>query len=421
MKHGLHFAALLMALILALMLALPTLGLAEAAVDAAAQNDPVLFSFDGREFTLSDVNAELDYLLNGESLSDAHDYDAAIGNMIFNQVIHAKIAELGLDQFTEEEEEAFLSEAQLMWDQGVQEYVEYYLMDDTEEARAELAAQADASFTAQGYSVQILADDLKEQASFDLLLKLLLEDLNVTEEEIHAYYAQAVEQNKEAFAEDVGLYEFYQYYYGYAVLFTPDGYRGILRILLSADNDLLTALSDAQAAFEESKSDENPDGDASLQAAAEKAQAAVIASRQDVIDDIYIRLSQGESFQTLIAEYGEDPGMADPDQMETGYAVHPDSIIWDAAVTAGAFSEKMQMPGDVSDPVVDSNGIHILYYLRDIPGGAVEMTDEISQAIEENLLMEKFNSYYEEMLAAWIDEHDIIYYQDAIDAAKAGE
>ena len=66
---------------------------------------------------------------------------------------------------------------------------------------------------------------------------------------------------------------------------------------------------------------------------------------------------------------------------ETGYAVHPESTIWVKEFTAGAFSDKMQAVGDVSDPVVSRFGVHILYYLRDIPAGRVEFNDRIRESI----------------------------------------
>ena len=103
--------------------------------------------------------------------------------------------------------------------------------------------------------------------------------------------------------------------------------------------------------------------------------------------------------------------------LKEGYAVHQDSIMWDPVFTAAAFSEKMQKPGDVSDPVVGSYGIHILYYLRDIPGGIVEMTDEIYAEIESYIVSEKTNMAYSEALIAWRAETEIVYNEEAIAAA----
>ena len=82
--------------------------------------------------------------------------------------------------------------------------------------------------------------------------------------------------------------------------------------------------------------------------------------------------------------------------------------------TEAAFSEKMVKPGDVSDPVVGKNGIHILYYLRDVPGGKVEMTDEIRAEIETYLDSSKKNQVFSEALSEWMTQHEIVYNQEAI-------
>ena len=79
---------------------------------------------------------------------------------------------------------------------------------------------------------------------------------------------------------------------------------------------------------------------------------------------------------------------------------------------SAAFSEKMLKPGDVSDPVVGSYGIHILYYLRDIPGGYVELDEKI----ESYLVSEKTNAAISEAMAAWKADASIVYHQENIDA-----
>ena len=201
--------------------------------------------------------------------------------------------------------------------------------------------------------------------------------------------------------------------------YTPEGYRSIIHILMKVDDELLTAYTEAQAAYEESKSEENPDGDAEKKTVMEAAKAAVLASKQAEIDDIYARLEKGESFTDLIAQYGEDTGMTDAATLAEGYLVHKDSVLYDAAFTSAAFSEKMQKPGDTSDPVIGTYGIHILYYQKDVPGGVIELTDEISAEIEQSIYTEKVNAYYAEALESWIAEHEIVYNQEAIDALTA--
>jgi hypothetical protein len=98
--------------------------------------------------------------------------------------------------------------------------------------------------------------------------------------------------------------------------------------------------------------------------------------------------------------------------------VHKDSVVWDPAFTAGAFSGKMAKVGDVSDPLVSANGVHILKYLRDVPSGLI-MTDAIKLEIADYLKATKENAAYEEAYASWVPEMTITYNQEAITQATA--
>ena len=168
-----------------------------------------------------------------------------------------------------------------------------------------------------------------------------------------------------------------------------------MQILLYADESLTDAYKDAVDAGE----------------GIEEARQAILDSKQSTIDEIYARLEDGEEFIAVMEAYTEDPAM-DEDLEQTGYAVHPESSIWVSEFTEGAFSDKMQEVGDVSDPVVSKYGVHILYYLRDIPGGQVEFNDRIQESITTYLTNKKRS----EILASWVDDYEVVYNQEAIDA-----
>jgi parvulin-like peptidyl-prolyl isomerase len=403
-----RFAAFFLALIL-------TLSLCAAWAEETDEN-PVLVTVDGQEITLSAVKDSLYQLIDAGYASDESDLSLAMEYLIQDIVLKGKISELGLDQFTEDEEEALRAEAHAEWESAIDSYVSYFLTEDTDEARAQAREDGAAYFTAYGYSEEGLLDSLRLSASYDKLEQNVLEgkDVTISEAEIRGEFEATAAQHQAMIESNIQLYELYQAYYGMDFWYMPEGYRGIIHILMKVDDGLLTAYTDAQAAFEESVTDEAPEGDAELKAAAEAAKEAVLASKQAEIDDIYARLAQGESFEALIAQYGEDPGMTDVSTLAQGYQVHKDSVIWDPVFTAGAFSEKMQQPGDTSDPVIGSYGIHILHYLRDIPGGIVELTDEISAEIEQYLENQSMNSIYAEALEGWKSEHEIVYDNDAI-------
>ena len=381
---------------------------------------PVLLTIDGEDIRLDAVDYMLNQLITA-GYANENDYALAIEYMIQDKVMVGKIAELGLDQFTEEEMEAFKNEAHDEWESAIDSYVSYFLTEDTDEARAQAREDGAAYFTAYGYSEEGLVESLKQSAAYERLEQKILEgkDVTISEEEIRAAFEEGAAQEQAQIEGNIYLYELYKNYYGAEFWYVPEGYRGIIHILMKVDDELLSAYQEAQAAYEETVTEEAPEGDAEKKTAVDAAKAAVLASKQAEIDDIYARLAQGESFETLIAQYGEDPGMTQGSYLTEGYAVHKDSVIYDPVFIAGSFSEKMQQPGDTSDPVVGSYGIHILHYLRDIPSGTTELTDEISAEIEASLYTEKVNGYYAETLEAWIAEHDIVYHQEAIDALTA--
>ena len=384
-------------------------------------DDTVVVTYDGDAITVVNVKDELANLVANGYVTDESDYNTAIDYLIQDRVLTDKINELGLNQFTAEEEEALRADAQSEWEQALDAYVSYFLPEDTEEARAQTRQDAADYYAAYGYSEDALFESLKNSAAFDKLEEIVLggKDYHPTEDEIRAVFEEYAAMDQEQYEGNTYMYEVYTQYYGYDSWYRPEGYRGIIHILLSVDEDLLQAYQDAQAAYEDSVTDETPEGDAALKAARDEARSAVLTSRQEEINDIYDRLASGEDFAVLVGEYGEDPGMTDAAQLASGYEVHPDSVIWDPVFTAGAFSEKMQQPGDTSDPVIGSYGIHILHYLRDIPGGPVELTDEISAEIEQYLENQNMNAIYAEALEGWINEHDVVYNQDVIDALVA--
>ncbi|MDO5325169.1 MAG: peptidylprolyl isomerase [Clostridia bacterium] len=409
MNKVFRILALCAALMLALSCCAPSL--AEAIDDTA-----VLVTFDGEGITAAEVKDALANLIANGYVTDETDYATAIDYLLQDRILQGKIAELGLNEFTAEEEEALKADAESQWQQAIDTYVSYFLSEDTEEARAQARQDAEAYYASYGYNQEALFESLKNSAAYDKLEEKILEgkDVKPTEDEIRAVFEEYAAMDQQQYEGNVYMYEMYQAYYGADSWYKPEGYRGIIHILLSVDEELLSAYQEAQAAFEDSVTDETPDGDAALKTARDEAHDAVLASRQTEIDDIYARLAEGEDFAALVAEYGEDPGMTDAAQLAAGYEVHQDSVIWDPVFTAGAFSEKMQQPGDTSDPVVGSYGIHILHYLRDIPGGIVELTDEISAEIEQYLENQSMNSIYAEALEGWKSEHEIVYDNDAI-------
>ncbi|MBR4236262.1 MAG: peptidylprolyl isomerase [Clostridia bacterium] len=271
------------------------------------------------------------------------------------------------------------------------DYIEQYALslagtDADEAALNEARAQAQAEYDEAGISREYFLYGSLASSAFDVLVST---SISVpTDEEILALYEQYVEEDRKVFENDVQFYEYYKSY-GYESLYTPEGYRAVLHILLPADDELLSAYNDA--ADDEQR---------------ESARLAVIESIRDTLDEIYAAYEAGTSFIDLIAQYNVDPGMQDETNLRDGYEVHKDSVTWVDEFTKGAFSEGMNEPGDVSEPVVTSYGVHILYYLRDIASGAAELTEQLRQ----DLISDLTSKARTEFIEGELSKYEIVYY-----------
>lgn len=411
----------LLAMALALLLALPCAAWCEAAQESAAEDDPVLLTLDGETYRRSVIDTYIQNLMYYGYLESANEYELAIQYIVENKVINDKIAEWGLDQYTEEEKEAFrtevLSELEPQHDSIISNYVSYFLTENSDEARAELTQAAEE------YYQQLIENYLEDAISQDgydrLLTRLFAENgTTFTDSAILEVFNQEAEEQKAVYEGNVYMYELYKAY-GYDPWYRPTGYRGVLQILFEVDSDLLEAYQTAQNAYEDSlNADESVDS-AALKATADAARQAVLDSQKDKIDAVYTRLTNGEAFETLVKEYDQAES-GDDDFLKTGYEIHPDSVAvgWDNVFVDAVFSDKMTQPGAVSDPVVSSYGVQILYYLRDVPGGPVEMTDEIKAEIREYLEGTMKNDLLGQAMENWKAGHEIILNTEAIEEAK---
>lgn len=389
-------------------------------------NDPVLASVNGVEITKSQVEAQLPGLLQEGYIADSTDYRSVLEVMIQQQLILKQIQERGFDQFSPEEISAFEADARLRLAQTIENYASYLLTEDTEEARATAKVQAEASLAAQGFTLEVLLEDEQMKASYERMADFLVDGYEPSQEEIQQVFEEVGASYQMQYEHDIASYEYMTVYNGMDAWYKPEGYRGIVHILLSVPADILNNYQSLAASYEEQQNgDELPvDGEEASAASEskaplittqmlEEAKDQVLQSRKADIDMIYQRLEAGESFISLIQEYGEDPGMTDASNLDEGYPVHAQSIVYDPPFTSAAFSEKMQQPGDVSDPVVGAFGIHILMYLQDMPSGLI-LTEAISQEIEDYLLSVRQNEAFSQELALWKEASDVVYHEEAI-------
>lgn len=284
--------------------------------------------------------------------------------------------------------EAFTEQHKAEYKQQIADYSANFITDSaTEEEKAAALADAEKAYLEQGITEESYVNDQLTLDAFEVILASL--DTAVTDEEVQAYYDSIVAQDEAYLGNNIEMFEMYSYMYGYDIFYQPEGYRGVLHILLGADQELLDAYTNAE------------DDEAKAEAA-----AAIIAFNQETIDTIYAELDAGATFEEEITKYNTDPGMTDPATLKEGYAVHAQSIYMVPEFTAGAFAGELQKPGDVGLPVVSQYGVHILYYLRDIPGGTVPMSAETAESIRGLLSGTK----EQKAIADAINAYEVVYY-----------
>lgn len=363
----------------------------EATETEPADANPVVARLKDREIRYEEVKSYAQQMYSEGLIASATDYASALDYLlIYNALPKVMVNDIGIENLLSEEALASLyAQAEEIYKSEIDSYISYYYGSDlSDEDYQALYDMVEGAYAQAGYPLDKYKEDFVVGEAFAAHFDTFT--FEIPEEKLIEVYENFVENDKAMFEGNVAMYEYATSYYNYASYYMPEGYRGITHILIDADADALAAYAEAC---------EGTDAEA-----IENAKAAVIESCREKLDEIYARIENGESFEALISEYNTDPGMSG-DNLKNGYSVHKDTIVFMQEFTDGAFSEKMQAVGDVSDPVVTSYGVHILYYLRDIPGGAIEFTDEVRADIEQYCTATEQDA----LLRQWLSDYGVEY------------
>ena len=132
---------------------------------------------------------------------------------------------------------------------------------------------------------------------------------------------------------------------------------------------------------------------------------------QPRIDEIYTRLENGEDFDTLILELGEDPGMLD----ESGQAVKPYMVyentdgVWEEnfALAAVSLNEGEYTP----EAVWTSYGAHIVLYDSAVPAGPVDF-ESVKDSLTGEYTESRQGEIYAQQIDQWMSEAEITTWPD---------
>ena len=311
--------------------------------------------------------------------------------------------------------------------------------DADEEVRA-ARTEYELYATGQDYDTT-LAYDTATALSAKLREQVDAEVAEPTEESIQQAYDQHVEDDEANYEGAPASFESAMTG-DTLVTWMPEGYRTVKHILVIPDESVLTPYTEAKSELDTMQSEldslneqlppatpaDSAEGEEAADPAALEAQiaaqeAAVAAAQeeltplaeacfadvQDTLDEIQARIDAGEDFQTLIGEYGEDPGMQNEPTATRGYYVSADSTTWDTAFRDAAML--LSNVGDISEPVLGMSGVHIIRYESDVTPGPVPLEEVRGQLYDEALTTMREENYAA-LLSEWVAALDPVYHYD---------
>lgn len=366
--------------------------------EAETEESARIVSVDGEEIPASEIEVWETYMLSiyeaGGYDTDSEDvqdlaYEDAVNMAVQLKVIEKKAGELGLDQFTEEEEEEMRESAESDWQESLQIYTSLYQVQEElseEEAREKALEYLESC----GYATSDeLFQQRKQEAVFTRVEEYCCDEVTVSDEEVEASYEEQAAADEEAYEGNIAAYEENIMELGdNDSFYVPTGYRHILHIRLEADEDLLEEWNEAS---------EEED-----QETMQQLEEELKASCEDTVAEIRSELEGGADIWQVIEDYSADSGLED----YTGYSVHEDSVMWNDTIKDAVFS--LDDIGELSEPVVDTDGIYLLYYDSNVEGGAIEYTDTVAENLRESLLSEKQSQAFSQALQEWMADCEIV-------------
>ncbi len=379
--------------------------------------DPVVVAeFDGGVLLSNEVIPEYNDQLttqvfagyNADDISESL-LQSVLSYLVSDKLIAAKAQELGLTELTGEDLAEIDREAAEIYADQLEEYAAYFSANTDGSEEAEEGAEpedpqaAAAKFLEEetGVTPDTIAAELKQSWWAQKYFDYVVRDVDITDEEVRTYYDEQLADQKTFFAEYPEEFE-YAHITGDAVLYRPEGYRAVRDILIS-----FSGADDAAAAAGLMDKLELGQGDEETQAQLDALYAPLEAAAQEALD----RLNAGQSFESLMDEYGCSADLANEPLRSEGYYISDNSYVNSQEFVEGSLL--LDRPGQVSLPLRSANGVHLVQYIGDVPAGEVPLA-EAETAVRAEALELKQLEYYEAQREAMLEQANVKYYPDRL-------
>jgi peptidyl-prolyl cis-trans isomerase C len=277
-----------------------------------------------------------------------------------------------------------------------------YPLTAADQSQIDMAVEQLSSSIAQyGLTEDSLKTLLTQEKVYMLMKADAVKDAAVTDDEVKAEYDKELTSQKESFTADASAYETAVSGGSTVIVYKPEGYRYIKHILIAMPSDIATQISTAQSS-----------GDTDT---VKKLREQGLPQIKAKADEVLAKVQAGGDFDSLMAEYGEDPGMQQDPAKTNGYELGAaTSFVQEFKDAALALANV----GDTTGLVASDYGYHIIKYVGNVPSGPVAF-DSVKDALKAQLLTAKQDDLWTAAIDQWKSEAKIEQHPEKIPVATA--
>ena len=373
----------------------------------------VVAEFDGGQVLSTEVIPEFNDQLTtqifaGYSASEVADsvLQTVLTYKAAEKLIALKAQAQGLTEFTEEDEKQIDAQAQQIYDDQLEYYTAFVaepgMSAEEVRAAAEKYMREEENITLEG-----IVSEIKAEWPTEKYYREMVKDVTVSEEEVRQFYEEQLAEQREIYSQYPEEFEF-AHSDGEVILYRPEGYRAVRNLLIPFENDedeiKATELMDQIGQLD-------PVADAARIQELEAELSPLFAPLEATAKEVSDKLQAGESFMSLVDQYGKDEMMDSEPVRSEGYYISENSFLYSTEFIQGSMI--LDRPGQVSSPLRSPSGLHLVEYLNDVTPGEVPL-DEVRESIEAMALEARQQAYYEEQTTAMLEEANVQYYPERL-------
>lgn len=305
--------------------------------------------------------------------------EAVLDNLVNGELLHQKAVADGMEDNSEENRNKVKEEIE----KEIASTKEYYESNaETQEGKdpaVYVQEMMDKYLESTGYNDMEAAISAKiKSESVKAIADKLDAEVTYTEQDAKEMYDLQVDAQVKSIKENPSMFQMYQSMGG-QVFARPDGARFVKHILISLPEDVQNEIK----VMRSNKDD----------AGADALRDAELAKIKVSADEALARVNQGEEFDTLVEELGQDPGMKSEPAKTQGYLVYEGSGMV-AEFEQAALA--LKNVGDVTGLVPTDFGYHIIKYVKD--GSGQIPFDEVKEDMIKSGLASKQQSHRQEFI-----------------------